>query len=106
MVEEPSVVEEPVVVEAPVVTKKPKPRRTKKYAVQVGAFSNLENADALVIKLKKKGYPSYARLSTSRNNKTFFTVVIGRYKNREEAQGMVQTLKVLEKMDSFISVLK
>jgi septal ring-binding cell division protein DamX len=112
VVEEPAVVEEPVVAKAPPAVEKPvspkklKPRPKKIYAVQVGAFSSLENADALVIKLKKKGYPSYARLSTSRNNKTFFTVVVGRYKDREKAADMVQAFKVFEKMDSFITVVK
>ncbi len=82
------------------------PSAEKAYAAQVGAFSSLENADSLVVKLKKKGYPAYARVSASREGKTLFLVLIGRYGDMNKALEIVAALKEFEKMDSFVAVLR
>jgi cell division septation protein DedD len=80
-------------------------RRTKTYVVQVGAFSSLKNADDLTVKLKKKGYPSYVRISSFKNKKTLYFVLIGRYGDRQMAKDTMQQLKA-DAINSFIKAIK
>lgn len=62
------------------------------WCVQVGSFSELQNAQDLVGKLKEKGYDSRIDQST-RNGASLFRVYVGSYSNRQEAQTALDKLK-------------
>lgn len=62
------------------------------WCVQVGSFTELQNAQDLVGKLKEKGYDSRIDQST-RNGANLFRVYVGSYANRQEAQTALDKLK-------------
>lgn len=68
---------------------KPKPSKTKNlYLVQVGAFSRKSNADALVKKLKAKGFDAYVK-----DGGKLYHVQVGAYSKKSNANAMVNKLK-------------
>jgi tetratricopeptide (TPR) repeat protein len=54
------------------------------YTVQIGAFSNANNARSLVNKLTQKGYPAYIE-EVSHDNKISYRVRVGKLRQRIEA---------------------
>lgn len=79
-------------------------RRTKTYAVQAGAFSNIENAEELAGRIKKRGYDAYVHISTFKNKGSMYLVLIGRYSDKRMAEDTMQRLKA-DKINSFVKVL-
>ncbi|MCM8800603.1 MAG: SPOR domain-containing protein [Candidatus Omnitrophica bacterium] len=62
------------------------------YTVQVGAFSNQINAQTLLERLIKEGYPAYIE-EINLKESTSYRVRVGRFKTRYEAQRLEERLK-------------
>lgn len=62
------------------------------WCIQAGSYSELQNAQDLVGKLKEKGYDPRIEEST-RNGATLFRVYVGSYPNRQEAQSALEKMK-------------
>ncbi len=62
------------------------------YSIQVGAFSSLENAKSLTLKLKGDGYSSYVS-GSSVENKKIYKVRIGGFSSMQEAQDAAKKLQ-------------
>lgn len=85
-----TVVTEPAVKTPPEETKKPlpaKPQQTDKalFSVQIGAFSNEQNAAALTGEMKKKGYDAFIQKDSKDPGKVLHRVLIGRFNDRKKA---------------------
>jgi len=55
------------------------------YTVQVGAFTQSENAQRLAQKLKEKNYPAYLEAGKS-GGKLYYRVKVGKYQSKYEAE--------------------
>ena len=60
--------------------------KTKKYTVQVGAFRNAADADALKSKLDKKGHKAFLIELKTKNNAPLYKVAVGAFSTRNEAE--------------------
>jgi N-acetylmuramoyl-L-alanine amidase len=69
----------------------------KLYHVQVGAYTKKSNAENMIKKLKKDGYP-YCIVKSN----TLYKVQVGAYTKKENAENMIKKLKK-DKYDCFIS---
>ena len=65
------------------------------YTVQAAAVRKMEDADRLVVKLKKKGYPAYRAIGKVPEKGIWFRVRVGKYQSRTEAKKTQQRLKKL-----------
>ena len=65
------------------------------YTIQAAAVKKMEDADRLVAKLKKKGYPAYRAIGKVPEKGIWFRVRIGKYQSRSEAQKTQQKLRKL-----------
>jgi N-acetylmuramoyl-L-alanine amidase len=63
------------------------PKSEKLYKVQVGAFSDEENADNLVKELKNKGYRAYVFVK-----RRLYRVQVGAFEHRENAEALEKLL--------------
>ena len=81
-----------VIIERAGLKKKPAPVAKKTYRVQVGSFSNKKYADALLVKLGKKGYAGYIKIVTD-NSKTKYRVQVGAFTNKSYATALLVKLK-------------
>ena len=81
--------------------KKPPAAATQKkrsgpvYTVQAAAVKKMEDADQLVTKLKKKGYPAYRAIGKVPEKGIWFRVRVGKYQSRSEAKKTQQKLRKL-----------
>jgi DedD protein len=76
----------------PDVRKAPAASTTGMWAVQLGSFSNKENAEKLAADLRKQGYAAFlSQLATSGGQ--LHRVRIGPQKDRESAEAMASRLK-------------
>lgn len=73
------------------------------FSVQVGAFANLQEAEALREKLGRKGYDPYIVLDSSGGSKTLYRVRVGSFGDKGEAKRMVLELKRREGISAFIT---
>ncbi len=85
-----TVITEPAVKTPPEETKKSlpaKPQQTDKpvFSVQIGAFSNEQNAAALTGEMKKKGYDAFIQKDSKDPGKVLHRVLIGRFNDRKKA---------------------
>ena len=65
------------------------------YTVQAAAVKKMEDADQLVTKLKKKGYPAYRAIGKVPEKGIWFRVRVGKYQSRSEAKKTQQKLRKL-----------
>ena len=65
------------------------------YTVQAAAVKKMEDADRLVTKLKKKGYPAYRAIGKIPEKGIWFRVRVGKYQSRSEAKKTQQKLRKL-----------
>jgi cell division protein FtsN len=63
------------------------------YTIQAASVKNAKDADQLVQKLKKSGYPAYRAIGKIPGKGIWFRVRIGEYKNKTEALGIMKKLK-------------
>jgi cell division septation protein DedD len=75
----------------------------KYYAIQVGAFSEMENVRELVEAFKKEGLEAYWITMKSRSRGTLYRVLVGQFMNENEAAQFLKEKKILKNYpDSFI----
>ncbi|MGD2186409.1 MAG: SPOR domain-containing protein [Desulfobacterales bacterium] len=63
------------------------------YTIQAASVKNPKDADKLVQKLKKRGYPAYRAIGKIPEKGIWFRVRIGKFKSKSEAIRMLNTLK-------------
>lgn len=67
----------------------------KYYAIQVGAFRNLDNANELIEVFKEKGLDAYWVNTPSRNGAIFYKVLVGHFLDRNEAAKFAKDESIL-----------
>jgi cell division septation protein DedD len=63
------------------------------YTIQAASVRNAKDADRLIEKLKKSGYPAYRAIGKVQGKGIWFRVRIGEYKSKSEALGVMKKLK-------------
>ena len=63
------------------------------YTIQAASVKDAKDADQLVQKLKKSGYPAYRAIGKIPGKGIWFRVRIGEYKSKSEALGIMKKLK-------------
>jgi cell division septation protein DedD len=76
------------------------------YTVQVGAFTNVADADALKKKLEKKGYRTSMALSESKKAGGLYKVWVGKFSTRKNAEALSMKIKKTEGLQAFVTVKK
>ena len=76
------------------------------FTVQVGAFKNHSYAEALIARLKEKGYSAYITLSGSREGEKLHKVFIGKFFEREKAKTLSEKIKNSEGFQTFVTSLQ
>lgn len=98
-------VEPPVTAVAPVVKTEPAPKRVtisdSGFVVQVGSFSQRQNAMVLSDKLEAAGFPAFVESGKSKD-KTIFRVKVGPQPTRADADKLRQKLFDNEKLKGII----
>ncbi len=70
-----------------------KVKTRKSLAIQVASFKDSTDANKMVAKLKKKGYPAYKIIGKVPEKGIWYRVRVGYYKNKTEANSMLSKLK-------------
>lgn len=65
----------------------------KKLTIQVMSFRKLKDAERLVKRLEKKGYPAYVAMKEVADKGIFYRVRAGRFKRRADTRDMMTHLK-------------
>ena len=73
----------------------------KNITIQVASLKNSKDADKMVAKLKKRGYPAYRSIGKIPGRGIFYRVRVGYFKNRAEAGNTLNRLKK-EKIQAII----
>src|SRR4030042_2217040 len=84
------------------------PSRTV-YTVQVGAFKDYSNADALKTSLIKRGYNAYVTFAGSESKERIFKlckVLIGEFKDMENAERVSIEIEKAEGLQAFVTLKK
>jgi cell division septation protein DedD len=63
------------------------------YTIQAASLKNAKDADRLVEKLKKSGYPAYRAIGKISGKGIWFRVRIGEYRSKSEARTVMNKLK-------------
>lgn len=63
------------------------------YTVQAASVKDIKEADRLVEKLKKAGYPAYREIGKVKGKGIWFRIRIGQYKGKAEAMAVMDKLK-------------
>ena len=82
--------------------KKITPVAGNSYTIQVGAFQSRKYANALIEKLKKKGYKSFIAMAKI-GKKEWFKVHVDRFKDRGKAILYAKKIRQKEKLSYFIT---
>lgn len=77
---------------------------TNKYTVQVGAFTNASDADALRSKLDKKGHKTFLIELKTKNNEPLYRVTVGAFSTRNEAELFSLKMKKSEGLKTFVTL--
>lgn len=75
----------------------PTPPASRRYAVQVGAFSRRATADKLAERLRKHRYPAHVQPRRA-DGRTLHVVKVGPYKTRSQAEQQARRLETREKL--------
>ena len=71
------------------------------WIIQLGSFTDEENAQSLNIKLREAGYPAFVE-PLKRNGKTSYRVRVGPEIKRSEADKLLKKLKEKMKLDGIV----
>jgi len=99
--EKPSAVKTAPVAKAPAPKTETKPAGKGLYHVQLGAFKNSANADALAKQLQGKGYDAFVQKGT-KDKEAIHRVLIGKYENVKEASKMAKDISAKEKIKTAV----
>ncbi len=75
----------------------------RKYTVQIGAFKNQSEADALKTRMTQKGYKVFVAPVKTQNNQLLHKVMVGEYKTRKEAEVLSIKLRNSEGLRTFVT---
>jgi cell division septation protein DedD len=78
-------------------------QKTRKYTVQVGAFKNISDADALKENLNKKGYKTFVTQGETKKHETIFKVKVGEFDTRKEADLLSVKIRKSEGLKTFVT---
>ena len=78
--------------------------KMKKYTVQVGAFRDASDADALRSKLEKKGYKTFLIELKAKNIEPLYKVAVGAFNDRNEAELLAVKMKKSEGLKTFVTL--
>jgi cell division protein FtsN len=84
------------------ISAKSTPSLKMTHSVQAGAFLNIEYAEEVVAQLKSKGYPAQIIMVKDSIGRSWYTVRIGDYPSKEEAQAEADAFSTLEKMETAV----
>jgi cell division septation protein DedD len=73
-----------------------------RYSIHVGSFKQKENADEIVGRLQKKGYPVVCNLVDIPGKGELYRVKVGYYANGTEAKQVAAKLKNEEKVFTLV----
>lgn len=76
-----------------VSSKNPATSNSTVYTIQAASMKDSKDADRLVAKLKKQGYPAYRVIGKISGKGIWFRVRVGEYKTKAAARGTVEKLK-------------
>ena len=74
----------------------PKVDPSGNYTVQIGSFQDQKQANSLAGSLKAKGYPAFVKPMATPNNKFWYRVRVGTFRNVEDAKAYGDSLKAAE----------
>jgi len=80
-----------------------KSQGARKYTVQVGAFKNPSDADALKEELSGKGYHAAVIASKTRKQENLYKVMVGEFSTREEAELSSLRIRKTEELRPFVT---
>lgn len=72
------------------------------YSVQIGAFKNISNAEAVIKQQKEKGLEAFMHKTVLKNKTVLYRVLIGKHANRKEALQASNTIRVKDKAVVYI----
>lgn len=78
---------------------------TTKYGIQIGVFSNKNNAKKLEEKYKAKGYNVFI-FKDSSNGTTRYKVIIGKFNNKNNAEDYIKIFRKAEGVSCWITKIK
>ncbi len=79
------------------------PKTTGKfYSVQIGAFKNISNAEAIEKQEKEKGADAFIHKTVLKNKTILYRVLIGKYAGRKDAEQASKNLKTKDKAVVYI----
>ena len=73
----------------------------KNFTIQVASLKDPKNADNMVAKFKKRGYPAYRSIGKIPDKGIWYRVRVGYFKNRAETRDTIKRLKN-EKIEAII----
>ena len=68
------------------------------YSVKIATFTAEKFAKSQYESLQRKGYDVYIDTSGGFARKKIYTVMVGRFNSKEEAERMAETIRVKEKL--------
>jgi len=89
---------------SPVRAAKPEPGPSKRpvYSVQVGAFRDEKNAEAVLKQFRDKGYDVFVQ-SIPKDKEMLHRILIGKFENRKEAWKMAAEISSKEKVKAVVT---
>lgn len=76
----------------------------KIYTVQVGAYKEIDVAETVMNKLKKRGYSAYILAKEIPKEGKVYKVRIGEFPSRDRAEEQAKRIKSKEKMEAFVTL--
>jgi cell division septation protein DedD/CheY-like chemotaxis protein len=87
---------------APAIVPEEKSVSNTVYSVQIGAFKSKGAADSLAKQYKRKGYRTFTREGTTKDNLIVYRVLIGQYEDRIEAVRSAGKIQARQKISTII----
>ena len=73
-----------------------------KYAIQIGSYHDVTEANAAIETWKTKGYPAYLMIADIPNRGRWYRIRIGGFGAREDAESYLSELKTQENVDGLV----
>lgn len=65
------------------------------YAIQVSSHKSMAKADAMVVKLKAKGFDAYSKMRNLGEKGIWYRVYVGRFSTKQAAQNKLPSVKAI-----------
>ncbi len=82
--------------------KAPQARPKPFYSVQLGAFREERQAQALAKKFKEKGYDAFIQPGVTKDNSPIYRVLVNKYEDRKAAQKMAGEIQTKEQVKTIL----